>query len=307
MSITAINQRKRNARIAVAIACIFVLVAAICYVLYDKGIFDFISNPVVTTPAKDGLAYVHFIDVGQGDCELIIADDGTTMLIDAGEAEYGADVVNYILDLGILKLDYVIATHPHSDHMGGLSSVISSGLEIGKIYMPQIASDYTPTTNTYEKFLRAVAAKELKISKGDNLEFPFGKGKINMYVSDYNEDNLNNYSIVIRYEIGESSFLFTGDIEALVEDYLIKNDYMLDSDVLKVAHHGSSTSSTLDFLGTVTPDYCVIECGDNSYNHPNSNTVKRLRIYTEEIYRTDVQGTVIFSTDGITLERRFKE
>ncbi len=303
MSISAKNLSKRN-NIIVAAICIAVILAAIAFVLYDRGLFDDIRFDNVKAP-KEGISYVHFIDVGQGDSELIIGDDGTTMLIDAGEYEYGALVVNYLLEMGITKLDYVVATHPHSDHMGGLATVISSELEIGKVYMPKIADDFVPTTTTYERFLRAVADKGLRISKGENAEFSFGSGSIHMYTTDYSLDNLNNYSLVIKYEIGESSFLFTGDIEAAIEDAYVADMIDIDVDVLKVAHHGSSTSSTVDFLNAVTPDYCVIECGDNSYNHPNSTTVKKLLMYTKEIYRTDVQGTVIFSTDGKTLDREF--
>ncbi len=305
MSISKRNQNRRNS-IIVAILCISILLGTIIYALYSEGKLDSFRKLSEHTPKK-GISYVHFLNVGQGDSELLIADDGTTMLIDGGEAEYGPDVIYYIRELGITKLDYIVATHPHSDHMGGLAVLISSDMDIGKIYMPQIASEYTPTTNTYEYFLRSVAERGMKITKAENTEFSFGSGKIKMYISDYAEDNYNNYSVVIKYEIGEKSFLFTGDIEELIERYYLDNDYDIKADVLKVPHHGSSTSSSADFLAAVDPKYCVIECGDNSYNHPNSNTVKKLLNYTREIYRTDVQGTVIFTTDGKTLEREFIE
>lgn len=294
---TSRSRRKNN--FSALTVCILVLIAAVYVVFSEKT--DFTPD----APHVEGNSYVHYIDVGQGDCELIVASDGTTMLIDSGEKEYGAVVLGYLEDLGITRLDYVVATHPHSDHMGGLATVISSELEIGKIYMPKVADDYVPTTKTYENFLQAVANKNMRISKAENTSFDFGDGKIYMYVADYDGNNLNNYSIVIKYVYGETSFLFTGDIEAEIEKYYVSLGTDLDSDVLKVCHHGSSTSSTVAFLDAVSPDYCVIECGDNSYNHPNSDIVKRLLGYTEEIYRTDVQGTVIFTTDGANLTYDF--
>lgn len=298
------TKKQRRNDILIAVLCVAAVLAIVIFALNANGLITvrLPAKPSETVTVEAGESSVHFINVGQGDSELIIATDGTTMLIDSGEAEYGPVVLNYLAELGITKLDYIIATHPHSDHMGGLVKVISSDIEIGRIYMPEIAPDYVPTTKTYEKFLKAVAERGARISKGDNIEFDFGDGTINMYVSDYREDNLNNYSILIKYDIGEHSFLFTGDIEALAEDYYVTNGYDLDVDVLKVCHHGSSTSSTPAFLDAVTPEFCVIECGDNGYNHPNAQVVKRLLGYTENIYRTDVQGTVVFVTDGTNLE-----
>lgn len=297
MAVKKRNKTKSN--FSVISVCVLVLLAAVYVVLGEK--YDLSPN----TAMQLGNSYVHYIDVGQGDCELIVASDGTTMLIDSGEKEYGAVVLNYLETLGITKLDYVVATHPHSDHMGGLATVISSDLEIGKIYMPKVADDYVPTTKTYENFLQAVANKNMRISKAVTCEIEFGDGTIYMYTTDYDGNNLNNYSIVIKYVFGETSFLFTGDIEAEIEKQYVSQGTDLDSDVLKVCHHGSSTSSTVAFLDVVSPDYCVIECGDNSYNHPNSDIVKRLLNYTEEIYRTDVQGTVVFTTDGADLTYEF--
>ena len=304
MSISAKNQSKRSANITVAIICLVILAGALLYVMYDKGLFDEYKSVKDEKPEL-GTSYVHFIDVGQGDSELIIADDGTTMLIDCGEYEYGAVIMHYLNQLGIEKLDYIVATHPHSDHIGGMGYVIGSELEIGKVYMPQIPAEFVPATNSFSRVLQAVADKGGKLTKGENTEFDFGSGKIYMYVSDYAEDNLNNYSIMIKYVIGDKSFLFTGDMEEVIEEYYLEKGTDLNATVLKVAHHGSSTSSSVDFLNAVTPEYCVIECGDNSYNHPNSNTVKKLLLHTKEIYRTDIQGTIVFKTDGQTVSREF--
>ncbi|MCD8106483.1 MAG: MBL fold metallo-hydrolase [Oscillospiraceae bacterium] len=247
-------------------------------------------------PVSDGsYATVHFINVGQGDSELIIADDGTTMLIDGGESEYGDTVVAYLSELGLTRLDYVVATHPHSDHIGGLRKVISSDIEIGEVIMPEIPDEYVPTTNSYEKLLDAIEEKGCPLYYAESETIQFGSGTLTITVPDYSSDNMNNYSIVVRFDYGGSSFLFTGDIEKTIETQLVENGTNVDVDVLKVAHHGSSTSSSYTFLDAVTPEYCVIECGDNSYNHPNSDVVTRLEMYTENIYRTDVDGTVVFT------------
>ncbi len=247
------------------------------------------------TASDESCATVHFINVGQGDCELIIADDGTTMLIDAGESDYGDTVVAYLSELGITRLDYVVGTHPHSDHIGGLRKVISSDIEIGEVIMPELPDEYVPTTNSYEKLLDAIDEKGCPLYAAESETIQFGSGTITLTVPDYDSSNLNNYSVVIRFDCNGSSFLFTGDIEKAIETQLVENGVDVDVDVLKVPHHGSSTSSSYTFLDAVTPEYCVIECGDNSYNHPNSDVVTRLELYTENIYRTDVDGTVVFS------------
>ncbi len=279
------------------IAIIAVIAAAAALYWFDIDLSGVKTSSDGGEPV-DGTAYVHFIDVGQGDSELLIADDGTTMLIDAGEPEYGAVVAGYIKDLGITRLDYVIGTHPHSDHIGGLKDVIASDLEIGRVITPKVPEEYTPTTKSYEGFIDAVADKGCELTAVKDESFSFGSGTITVIGTDYSGDNYNNYSAVVRFDFGDVSFLFTGDIEKMIEKQLVEAQAPIDADVLKVAHHGSSTSSCYDFLDAVTPEYCVIECGDSSYNHPNPDTVTRLRSYTENIYRTDNQGTVVFSCDG---------
>lgn len=304
--------RKKKKQYKLSLPAALVLICAL-FVIY-AGVERFfveepeasVDEPSTTTAASSGeaiepeagesYATVHFIDVGQGDCELIIADDGTTMLIDAGEAEYGETVVAYLNELGITKLDYVVGTHPHSDHIGGLRKVISSDIEIGEVILPELPDEYVPTTNSYEKLLDAIEEKGCPLYAAESTIIAFGSGTLTITVPDYSSDNLNNYSVVIRFDCNGSSFLFTGDIEKVIETQLVESGVNLDVDVLKVPHHGSSTSSSYTFLDAVTPEYCVIECGeDNSYNHPNADIVDRLELYTENIYRTDIDGTIVFS------------
>lgn len=249
-------------------------------------------------PASNAEVSVHYIDVGQGDCILIISEE-MSVLIDAGESEYGQKVASYIKAQGIKKLDYIIATHPHSDHIGGLPIVIEQ-LEVGKIILPKLADDIVPTTKSYESLLYAIKNKGLKITQaktGDNLDL--GVSSLEIYAPLKEYKDLNNYSIVCKLIHKDNTFLFMGDAESEAEDDLIDEGIDLSSKVLKVGHHGSNTSSKKDFLEKVNPRYCVVMCGsDNSYNHPNIKTISKLNDYTDDIFRTDLLGTIVFESDG---------
>ncbi len=298
------NSKRKNDDLSKLVTLIAVIIA-ILVGLHEAG---YITIPFLSTDSQmvkfeaDGNAYVHFIDVGQGDCQLIISDDGSTMLIDGGEVEYGAVVVSYLNSIGIGHLDYIIGSHPHSDHIGGLIDVIASDITVDAVIMPQVADEYTPTTRTYEDLLLAIVDEgcSLYIAKTD--EIPLGSGTVYNYMTDYSEDNMNNYSVATKFVFGNRSFLFTGDAESQIERELIRLGYDIDADVYKVAHHGSSTSSNREFLNAISPDYCVIEVGaDNSYGHPHKEIVQRLKSYTDTILRTDLNGNIVFTTDGNTM------
>lgn len=241
---------------------------------------------------------VHFINVGQGDCSLIVSQD-YTVLIDAGEAEQSFVVTSYLSELGIESLDYIIATHPHSDHIGGLAGVIEN-IEVGKVIVPHIPDDELPTTKTYQNFLSAVDTAGCTLEEayvGEIIELGISELKLIAPVTD-TYDNLNNFSVVSELTYGDTKFLFTGDAESESENDMIDEGVLEDIDILKAGHHGSSTSSKKKFLDIVQPEYVVISCGDNSYNHPNEKTVERLLEYTDNIYRTDHQGNIVFTTNG---------
>lgn len=251
----------------------------------------------VEEPLGDVLT-VSFIDVGQGDSIFIELPDKTNMLIDAGEAKSSNKIIDYIDNLGYDSLDYVIGTHPHSDHIGGLSRVIDS-FNIGSIYMPKVVA----TSKTYENLLETIKNKSLSIKKGfagvvveetDNL-------KIEMLAPNSEEySSYNNYSIVLKITYGDTSFLFMGDAETLSEKEIKGN---LKADVLKVGHHGSNTSSSSSFLEKVKPKYAVISVGeDNKYKHPSDEVLTRLNKYTNIIYRTDLNGTIKMISDGINIK-----
>jgi len=242
---------------------------------------------------------VHYIDVGQGDCELI-ESNGEFMLIDAGENGNEDAVLNYLRKAGVKKLKYVVATHPHSDHMGGLAEVINE-FEVENVIMPKLTKEQTPTTKTYRDFLNAVKKSGAKgIYSKIGAEYIVGEASFMILGPVSNKtENLNDMSVIVKLTHGENSFLFTGDAEYDEEQDVINNFAKeLDCDVYKVGHHGSSTSSCEDFLKAVTPELCIISCGeDNSYGHPHYEAMERLESYTDKIYRTDVCGDIVVSSD----------
>lgn len=242
---------------------------------------------------------VHYIDVGQGDCSLLVCD-GKTMLVDAGENGHESDVINYLRSQNVDKLDYIVASHQHSDHIGGLAEVIT---EFGcdTLIMPRLTKSQTPTNSTYTDFLKAIknsGVKTLASNPGDI--YNLGSAVIEIFgpVTDDAED-INNMSIVMKATYGSNSFLFTGDAEKEEELEIIETGADIDCDVLKAGHHGSKTSSSKEFLAEVTPDICVIQVGENNdYGHPHSASLKRIEKYTKNIYRNDVCGDIILHSDG---------
>lgn len=253
------------------------------------------EKPTETIPS--GQMKVHFINVGQGDSILIQFHNGQTMLIDAGPDD---SVVSYLNQQGIKKINYLVATHPHADHIGGMATVIRT-FDIEKVYMPRV----THTTKTYENVLLAIKAKGLKITSARVGTAVFNQDgiKVNFVApcgSSY--DNLNNYSAVVKVQHGNTSFLLTGDAESLSEQQMLSSGANLKSDVLKVGHHGSKSSTTPSFLKAVSPKYAVISCGaGNQYGHPHKETISKLANAGVNVYRTDTNGTVIFVSDGKTL------
>ena len=241
---------------------------------------------------------VHFLDVGQGDSIFIELTDGKSMLIDASTAEYGEGIADYIKDNGYNKIDYLVATHPHADHIGGMQDVVEQ-LEIGEIYMPKASS----TTKTYKNLLKAIKAKGNKINTAKAGNTIYSDSSLGIDILAPNSDSyeeINDYSVVIKLVYGSKSFLFTGDAEKLSENEITAD---VSADVLKVGHHGSSTSSSDKFIKRVNPEYAVISCGEgNSYGHPHKETIKTLNKYDIEVFRTDTMGTIIAQTDGESLE-----
>jgi len=248
---------------------------------------------------------VHYIDVGQGDA-ILIQSAQNAVLIDGGDAKAQQTLLDYLRLAGVKDLDYVIATHPHSDHIGGLPKVVKQ-FGVKGVIMPDAAH----TSGTFEKLLTAIEKKGLKITVpkvGD--AFAAGIIKFTVLSPGKKFKDLNNMSIVVRMVHGETSFLFTGDAEDKSENQMLKTRQPLRSDVLKVGHHGSRTSTTEDFLDAVSPSVAVISCGkDNTYNHPNKETLMKLGRPERKItlFRTDKDGSVIITTDGRKITLPAKE
>ncbi len=248
---------------------------------------------------------VHFIDVGQGDCTYITAG-GVSMLIDCGEASEYELVEAYLDRLGVKRIDYVVATHPHSDHMGGMSEVIDN-YKIGEVIFPYLDDSDFPTSKYFEKFLDSCDAKGLEITEarvGSVIYIGDARAEIIAPLSD-DYSGANDYSIGIILTHGNNDFLFTGDAEKYAEKEMLSGGRLREVDVYKVAHHGSDTSTSADFLDAISPDYAVIMCGEgNSYGHPHDVIVKRLEKYVRQIYRTDINGSIVFESDGINMQIR---
>lgn len=255
-------------------------------------------EPVAKLEGEQAAA-VHIIDVGQGD-SILIQTGEKAVLIDAGERDQGQTVCDYLKSAGVEKLDLVIATHPHSDHIGGMPDVLSR-FGADEILMPQMAEDMVPTTSVFNRLLDAVETQGIPVTAAQRgLAYDLGSGaKLTVLAPLQDYDDLNNYSVVCRLDCGETSFLFTGDAEKQVEQDLISEGTQLQADVLKAGHHGSNTSSCDVFLNAVSAKIAAVSCGqDNDYGHPHKEVLSRLSERGTAVYRTDLQGSVVFTTDG---------
>lgn len=250
--------------------------------------------PTDSSAIHDGKMHVYYLDVDQADSIFIALPNGENMLIDAGTGDSGGEIVNTLESMGVAEIDHLIGTHPHSDHIGGMQRVVES-FEINNVYMPNAMTD----TKTFENLLLAIKDKGntittaragVSVISDGNLQAEFVAPNSEKY------EDLNNYSAVMKLTYGETVFLFTGDAEKLSEDEVRTN---IKCDVLKVGHHGSSTSTSRNFLKKTEPEYAIISCGrDNSYGHPHKEIVERLEKAGITIYRTDLNGTIEAVSDG---------
>ena len=236
---------------------------------------------------------VHFIDVGQAASTLILLPNGENMLIDGGEERHANSIIDYMKSHDVTSIDYLIATHPHDDHIGGLPSIIDE-FDIHNIYMPLV----THTTVSFENFVTSFQNKGLLANEAKDGVNILSIPDLNVDIispTRFDDKNLNNHSVVIKLTFGSTSFLFMADAEAEAESLITAN---VSADVLKVGHHGSDTSTTDEFLRRVSPSYAVITAGNNTYGHPSDEVLARLYIEEIEVYRTDKVGTITFTSDG---------
>lgn len=253
------------------------------------------STQTVNNSEKD--LKVHFIDVGQGDSIFIELPNDEAMLIDAGESSEEEKVYNYITDLGYNNIDYVVGTHPHTDHIGGLEYIINN-ISVENIYMPKAVS----TSKTYESLLNTISNKNLKVKVAKANVSIISSNNLSVNIIAPNSEsysNLNNYSAVIKIDYYNNSFLFMGDAEVLSEEE-ITND--VQADVIKVGHHGSDSSSSIEFLNKVKPKYAIISVGaNNQYDHPYDSILSRYESIGAQVYRTDLDGTIVATSDGTNI------
>ena len=240
---------------------------------------------------------ITYLDVGNADCEIIRMEDGTNIVIDAGTKDQSGNIIRALKRKGIRKIDYLIATHPHADHIGGMEDIIDSA-EIGTVVLPSVVH----TSKTYENLLKKIKEKEIPAVKAESgvVLHETDRCKIQLVAPKKDEkyESLNNYSAVLHIAYGNTTFLFAGDAEKLSENEML--NYEIRSDVLKVGHHGSRTSSSEKFIAKVNPRIAVISCGkDNEYGHPHQETLETLK--NAEVYRTDKNGDIIIHTDGTNL------
>lgn len=256
-------------------------------------------SPVPTTspasPFSEPLK-VSFIDVGQADC-VIIQYGNSTMIIDAGGNATATSLVSTIKKININKFDVVVGTHPHEDHIGGLDGVINN-FDIGAIYMPKVSN----STKTFEDVLLAIKNKGLTVTApipGTNFNLGNDVQCTILAPNSNNYEDLNSYSVVIKMTYGNTSFVFTGDAENDSEKEILTKGYNLKADVLKIGHHGSTSSTSSEFLKAVSPKYAVIFVGkDNTYGHPHQETINKLNTAGTKVYRTDLNGTITFTVSG---------
>ena len=255
------------------------------------------SDDRQTTPVPGAGLSVHYIDVGQGDSTLLICD-GETMLIDAGIPSAGETVTEYLSAQGVTVIDYLVCTHAHADHCGGLDDVVVN-FPVKTIYCSVSESG----NNTFTYFAEAADTAGVEIEVPE-LDSTFRLGEATVTVLGPREDytDVNDQSLVLRVDYGETSFLFTGDAEYDSETAVLDAGCDVRCDVLKAGHHGSKTSTGYRLLYEAEPQYCVISCGqDNDYGHPHDDTLSRLRDADVTVYRTDLNGTVVCFSDGQTL------
>ena len=265
------------------------------------------AAPIPTStsdPTYTGQLKVHFIDVNQGDSILIELPNNKKILIDAGDNHYGDTVVSYLKKNNITDIDYAILTHPDADHSGGYDDVIYN-FPIGAIFMPDIESD----KETFKDVKKAIEEKQIEknIVRASDILFNEQNGLKAVFVAPVEKINdTNEMSLVLHLTYKNTTFLFTGDASQKSESAMLNSNYNLNSDMLKVGHHGSSSSSTREFIKAVSPKYAIISCGlNNRYNHPTTKTLNTLQAFGIETHRTDLEGTIIAISDGqnITLDK----
>ncbi len=291
-------------RILIVSALLVILLMAVSdtfgFISYeDMMVFLKLRPPAFTSADLS----VHFIDVGQGDSTLIISGD-RTVLIDTGDRDGGQKVRSYLISQKVSHIDYLIATHPHSDHTGGVETVLET-FDTGTVLVPHFSEAGRDEEDLYawRELNRVTSEADVTMTEAvPGMELDLGISSLSVLAPSGDYEEINNYSVVTELVHGDNTFLLTGDAETGSEADMLKNGVLEDIDVLKAGHHGSSTSTGSEFLEIVKPEYAVISCGaGNSYNHPSASVMKRFGEYGVRVFRTDLQGSIIAESDGKTI------
>ena len=263
--------------------------------LYSKlGIIDGIEK-------QNSDFAIYYLDVGQSDCSIITCDD-KVMMIDSGTRSQDIKIRAALFILDIDKIDYLVITHPHDDHMGSAAEIIKR-FNVECIIMPKISSENSVETLTYSNLIYSIAKNNVNpftVVSGDKINL--GKGVVDFLAPYEQTDDLNNMSIVLKVTYGDTSFLFQGDAEETIENKIIKSNLDVSADVIKVGHHGSNTSTNEKYLDQVNPSIAIVSCGsDNNYKHPNKQTIDILEEHNIKTYVTSYNGNIIATSDGKTV------
>ncbi|WP_125154362.1 ComEC/Rec2 family competence protein [Clostridium rectalis] len=250
---------------------------------------------------NENILKIHFINVGQGDSTLLQFNN-KNLLIDSGPLNSFENTIKYLKKLKVKQLDYVIATHPHEDHIGAMSEIIKT-FEVKKFYAPKVTSN----TDYFYNMIKELKKSNIKINIAkDQIKLPFDAKIKCVFLSpnSSNYTNLNNYSAVLKITYGRCNFLFTGDAESLVEQEILDKRYNISCQVLKLGHHGSSTSTCDQFLEKTSPNVAIASCGKNNiFNHPNKKTLQKLAEKGVKLYRTDIDGTIVLVCNGSNIKK----
>lgn len=265
-----------------------------------NDLFSMIGLPTDEPAQVEGELRVDMLDVGNADC-LLVRSGGKTMLIDAGTASAADGILQYLDDQHIDRLDYVIATHPDADHIGGMRAVLRAK-EIGTFIMSYMPEEHTPTTSTYENMLETLLDKGIAVTEAaPGQRYALGEAALTILGPVGEFTDTNNQSVIAKLTLGNKSMLLTGDASKKAENALLA-EYRgdeLSADVLKVGHHGSSSSSQEKFLDRVGASVAIISCGaDNSYGHPHEDVLTALNERNITVYRTDLHGRITLTCDG---------
>ena len=313
-----LTKRKKEIILYVLLT-IIIIIFAIWYYYKYYYVVESVNTPIIleeedntleesTTIDVDGVLHVHMIDCGQAD-SFLFEQNGEYGLIDCGTRSTGKDVVKYLQNEGVEKLQFVVGTHQHDDHMGGMYNILDT-FPCNVVYMPEIENGLV-TTNWYMQLMQKISSDRIKtINPRLNDEFYLGEAifkVVGQLSPDEAGSNVNNYSTVIKVSFGTMDILMTGDAETQVEETMLESNVDLQCEILKLGHHGSNTSTSDAFLEAVDPDYGLISCGiSNKYSHPSTETVLKLKKHKVKLYRTDETGSVVLAitSDDVIFDKK---